>query len=192
MDDAERGRVPGLSRRRALALLGVGGVSVPGGIAAFRPTMLVRRPRAEGDPVSVERTIADDAVEYRPASDTVRWSRSTDGTGPYETEPFERWASRKCAAVGADVVLPTIRDRSDGEVTGVATGVSGTLVGTVVTVRVGATYDLDGNVVSEPSVSVEEVIDVTPRTVRATITLDGREHTRPVPVFVEEGDVSED
>lgn len=188
--DTGRGRVPDLSRRDALALFGVSGVSIAGGIGAFEPAVIVGLPRAEGDAISVERTV--DGVEYRPASDTVSWSRSTGDGGPYETEPFEKWASRKAASVGSDAILPAIRDRIDEEVQGIGTGVADEPIGMVVAVTVGTTYDRDGDVTSEPNLSVEDVVDVAPRTVHTKVTLEGREYTRPIPVFVEEADVYED
>lgn len=189
--DTERSGLPDVSRREALGLFGVGGVSIPGGIAAFNPEMIVGLPRAEGDSISVERAITDDSIEYRPSSDTVKWSRSTSQTGPYETEPFEKWANRKSASVGSDVVLPTIQDRADREVSGIGKGVSGEYIGMVIAIHIGTTYNRDGNVISEPNMSVEGLVDVTPRTVRTTITLEEREYTRPIPVFIEEADIYE-
>lgn len=186
--DTERDALPDLSRREILASLGVGGLSVPGLMTALEPEAMVGLPRGEGAPVSVERAITDDAVEYRPVSDTVRWSRSTDRTGPYTTEPFERWATRRSASVGSEVVLPTIQNRVDEEVTGIGKAASREIIGMVITVHVGTTYDRDGDVVSEPNVSTEEVVDVTPRSVRTTMVLEGQEYTRSVPVFVEETD----
>lgn len=193
--DTGRGWLPTLHRRDTLALLGlggVGGVSVPGMVSAFAPETIVGLPRGEGAPVTVEQELTDEAVDYRPASDTVRWSRSTGEGGPYTTEPFGTWASRTAASVGSDAVLPAIRERLDGEATGIGNGVSDELVGMVIAVSIGTTYDREGQVVSEPNVSLEELVDVTPRTVRTTVTLEGREYTRPVAVFVEEGEVHED
>lgn len=189
---AEPDARPGFSRREAIGLLGVGGLSIPGLVTASKPELIVGHPRAEGAPVAVERAIADEAIEYRPVSDTVRWSKSTDRTGPFVTEPFEKWAGRRAASVGSEVVIPTIRDRVGKEITGIGTGVAGELIGTVIAVRVGTTFDVEGNVISKPNVSTETLVEVTPRTIRSTITLEGRKFTRPVPVFVEEAAVYED
>lgn len=188
----DRDRLPRLSRREALAFLGVGGLSILGLITAFKPELLVGHRRAEGAPVSVERVISDGTIEYRPASDTVRWSKSTDQTGPYVTEPFEKWASRSSASVGSEVVVSTIQDRVGKEVTGIGEGVSGEIIGSVISVHIGSTFDVDGNVISQPNIPTERLVAVTPRTVRTTITLEGREYTRPIPVFIEEVTMYED
>lgn len=189
---SERDRLPEVSRRGAIALLGVGGLSISGLVTASKPELIVGHPRAEGAPVAVERDITDESIAYRPESDTVRWSKSTGQDGPYVTEPFEKWASRRAASVGSTVVIPTIQDRISKEVTGIGTGMAGELIGTVISVRFGTTFDAEGDVISEPNLSKETLIEEAPRTVRSTIALDGRTFTRQVPVFIEEADLYED
>lgn len=179
------------SRRELLALVGGAAAAVAtaaGGLWTFKPEVLVGHPRGEGAPISVDRTITDDSVEYRPNSDTVRWPRYSAAEGGTEVEPFEAWARRRCAVVAADSVLPAVRERVDGELSGVGKGASGEIIGLVVTVHVGTAYEADGDVVDEPSISKRELVAVTPRTVHTTITFEGRSHTRAVPVFVEEMD----
>ena len=184
---------PEVSRRETLGLLGVGSIAIPGGITALNPEVIVGHPQGRGAPVSTEQTITDEGIEYRPSSDTVKWVklRSEEGPVAYETEPFEKWADRRCAAVGSDIVLPTIQTRVDKELQGVGKGASGEIIGLVITVHIGSAYDRDGNVLSEPNISVETLLDVTPRTVQTTIKLKEREHFRSVPVFVEESDIHE-
>ena len=92
--------------------------------------------------------------------------------------------------MGSEAVLPAIADRVDGEPTGIGKGVRGVSFGLAITVSATTTRDRDGAVVSEPTLSVERLVGVTPATVSATIAFDGREHTRHVPVFVEESEVS--
>jgi len=184
---------PEVNRREALGLLGVGSVAIPGGITTLKPEAIVGHPQGRGAPVSTEQTITDEGVEYRPSSDTVRWVKYRSGGDPvaYETEPFEKWADRRCATVGSDIVLPTIQTRVDKELQGVGKGASGEIIGLVITVHIGTTYDRDGDVKSEPNVPVETLLDVTPRTVQTTIELEEREHSRSVPVFVEETEFHE-
>lgn len=184
---------PEVSRRETLGLLGVGSIAIPGGITTLKPEVIVGHPQGRGAPVSTEQTITDEGIEYRPSSDTVKWVKYRSGGDPvaHETEPFEKWADRRCASVGSDVVLPTIQTRLDKDLQGVGKGVSGETIGLVITVHIGTTYDRDGDVISEPNISVEDLLAVTPRTVRATIKLEGREHSRSVPVFVEETEFHE-
>lgn len=177
-----------MSRRDALGLLGVSGISLAGGIGVFKPDLLVGHPQGRGDPIAVGRTVTDDSIEYRPVSDTVRYPTLRNQSGPvaHETEPFKKWASRKCAVVGSDAVLPAIQNRLDTEIRGVGKATSNEFIGMVITVTIGTVRDRDGDVISEPNVSTESVLDVTPQSVRTTIRLENREYTRSVPVFVEE------
>lgn len=181
-----------MDRRHFLGVLAGGGLAAAGGIGLRKPGLLVGAPRATGEPVSVTRTITDDAIEYLPETDRVRYARVSTPEGPddYETAPFERWASRRCASVGSDVVLPTIRDRVDTELTGIGKGVSSEYFGLAITVSATTTRNRDGEVVSEPSLSVDQLRAVTPRTIEATVRLSDREHTRGVPVFVEESEAA--
>jgi hypothetical protein len=94
-----------------------------------------------------------------------------------------------------DALLPTIQERLGKELQGVRAGVRkirreplGDLIGRALIAYIGTTYDRDGTVVSEPNVSIGELLDVVPRTVRTTVTLDGREYAHSLPVFVEQGD----
>lgn len=177
--------LPTVSRRTVVGSLGSAALLALGGIGAFKQEWIVGHPRAAGDPTSIEQTITDDAVAYHDSTDTVEWPR---GAGTTTSEPFEYWAHRKTAVVGSDVVLETIQDRIGTELSGVGKGASGELVGMVISVMIGTHYARDGSVISEPAISKSELIDVAPRTVRVTISLDGREYSRAVPVFVEEAD----
>jgi len=177
-----------LTRRETISLLGLGALSIPGTIATVAPETLVGHPRATGEPISVEREITDEGYSYDPASDTVTWPRESVDEGPYETEPFEAWADRRSARVGSDVVLPTINDRLETDMSGIGKAVSGEWFGLVISVTIGTSYDRDGDVRSEPTVSKAALIDAAPRTVHVTISLEGREFARSVPVFVEEVD----
>lgn len=171
-----------------MSALGIGSVSVSGGIGVLKPDLFVGEPRATGDPVSVERTITNESTEYRAASDTVRYPKYKDGETPveYGTEPFERWARRKCASVGSEVLLPTIQDRFDEEVNGVGKGVSHEATGLVIKAFISEPDDRDGNDASGPTVAKTELRETAPRTIRTTVRLEDRALTRPVPVYVEE------
>lgn len=181
-----------MNRRRVLTLIGAGGASVAGGIAAFKPALVIGSPRGKGEPVSIERTITDESLEYRPSTDEVRYPTLMNSNGPvaYETVPFGRWARRRCASVGSDAVLPAIQDRFQKRVEGISKAASSEYIGLVITVTAMTTKNRDGEVVAEPNISYESLVDAAPRTVHTTVRLEGREHTRAVPVFVEEGELA--
>jgi hypothetical protein len=189
---------PEMSQQDPPMPLGVGNIPIPDGLIVIRPEVLVGLPQGRGTPVSTSRTITDESLEYDPESDTVRYATVVTRAGPtdYETVPFEKWAHRRCGTVGMEVLLPTIQERLGKELQGVRGGVRkirreplGDLIERAHIVHIGTTYDRDGTVVSEPNVSIGDVLDVVPRTVRTTITLDGREYDHSLPVFVEEDDV---
>ncbi|WP_255149150.1 hypothetical protein [Halorarius halobius] len=181
-----------MNRRTFLGALGGCGVTLAGGVAVGKPELVVGAPRGEGEPVSTRRAVADDAVEYLPEEDAVRYPTRVGADGPeaYETEPFERWARRRCASVGSEAVLPALDERFDTELEGIGKGVESEYLGLVISVMATTTRNREGEVVSEPNVAFDRLVARTPRTVRATVTLEGREHTRSVPVFVEETTVS--
>ncbi|ACV47373.1 MULTISPECIES: hypothetical protein [Halomicrobium] len=181
-----------MNRRGFLAALTGGGLAAASGFSTHRPRLIDGARRGRGDPVSVTRTITDESITYDADRGTVRYPTLVGSDGPieHESEPFVLWANRRCASVGSEVVLPAIADRVDGEPTGIGKGVSGTSFGLAITVSATTTRDRDGTVVSEPSVPLERLVAVTPASVSATIQFDGREHTRHVPVFVEESEVS--
>lgn len=58
----------------------------------------------------------------------------------------------------------------------------GLFFGTVITVDHTVARDRDGSAVSEPNVDFEELVAVTPRTVAATVVLEGRDYAGVVPV----------
>lgn len=151
--------------------------------------------QGEGAPVSIKREIAEDLRDYEPSTDTVRFPTLLGSDGPVasETESFETRADRKCASIGSEALLAAIRNRFEKEVQGiwkaVGEGDTGEDLGVVITVSVTTRRNRDGDTVSEPNISVRAVVDRTPRTVHATITLGDREHTRSVPIFVEENEV---
>jgi hypothetical protein len=175
-----------VNRRRYLLAAGGTLATLGGGAAvadATRADLTVDRElsRGQGPPATVERTVGRDGVEYVASSDTVR----VDG----RSEPFERWARRKCEGIGAHTVVAIVDDRLDANLEGVGSGVRSLLFGPVVTVDHTVTRNRDGEVVSEPNVPVDRVRVVAPRTLSVTVTLEGRRLTRRLPVGVGHGEV---
>ncbi|WP_143165378.1 hypothetical protein [Halobaculum gomorrense] len=173
-----------MNRRTFLGAVAGGGALLGGGVAVADATRadIAADPelrRARGAPITTEQAVSRESVEYRPESDTVRYSDTV--------EPFERWAERACAAVGAKAVLPAIDRRIDGagdSLDGVGRGVRHLAFGTVITVDHTVVADPDGTARREPTVRFADLVAVAPRSMRSTVSLAGREHTRRVPVAV--------
>lgn len=139
--------------------------------------------RGEGAAFETERTVTRDSVEYVESSGVVE----EDG----QTEPFDEWARRECDEVAANTVVGAVEDRIDGPVDGVGSGVRYLLFGPVVTVDHNVLRDRDGAILSEPNVELDRLIDVAPRTLTATVVLDGRRYTRSLPVGVGHSEVQQ-
>lgn len=191
-----------LSRRRLLSACGLLGASFAGclGRAPRSPTDdgPTREPvRGAADPVTVERTVDDEELEYLEATDEVRYVAAYRHTNHdevenaskperepvYETTPFERWGETECAHAAALEVGDIIENAFDGGAN-TSPGVTTRDGKKVVEADYHTHLDRDGDVISKPSVEFERVVEVTPRSVTATVSLEGHEHADTVPVFV--------
>ncbi|MFC6862511.1 hypothetical protein ACFQGE_03425 [Halomicroarcula sp. GCM10025817] len=169
-----------MNRRRYLSALGGGLAALVGAVAlgdATRADVAAERGlhRPSGAPVST-RTVRDD-VTYLPERDAVR-----DGDG---TRPFAAWLRRTAFEHAAETVVPVVEDRLGESDAGLGRGIRSLLFGSIVTVDYGVTRNRDGDVVAEPSVPLERVLSVAPRSVDVTVELDGRTARRGAPVGVE-------
>lgn len=174
-----------MNRRTYLTAVGGGLATLVGGAAVADATRADLYADGElvwgqGAPATIERTITRDSVALLPSGEVREREH---------TEPFPSWARRECEAVGADTVVSIVDDRLDTDLEGVGSGVRYLLFGPVVTVDHTVTKNRDGDVVSEPNVPVERVRAVAPRTLRVTVTLEGRSFTRKLPVGVGHGEV---
>jgi len=181
--------VPGVNRRTLLASAAGGLVAGAGGAAladATRADVVADRglTRAEGDRAELERTAARESVAYVDSTDEVE----EDG----RTAPFEEWARREAAAVGADAVVGVVADRLDRSLEGVGSGVRSLVFGPVVTVDHTVTRNREDEVVNEPDVPLETLVEVAPRSLAVTVALEGRSSTARVPVGVGHVEVSYD
>ena len=154
--------------------------------------------RCRGDPVSVERTIADppgygDGIEYHPDNDTVRFVsvRSGDEAVRFDEMSFERWASIQCAEAGLERVRAATEARLGTDEFGSGIGQSpGLLPSNDLVVRLDvATRVEDGEAADSPAVSLSRLADAAPRSVDATVSLKGDAFSRTVPVFAERVEV---
>lgn len=185
-----------MNRRTYLATFGAGVASLTGYTVltdSRQLPMFGKGKRGKGEPVSVRETIIDDSITYLEDTEEVRYVTGYSGGKPKEhaKEPFKQWAKRKCASVGSTAVLPAIKTRSATSVEGIRKGVEGRLFGTVISVDYVISRTQEGEVENKPNVSFSELVEVTPQTVHATVVLDGREHTRAVPVLVQRSELAQ-
>lgn len=188
-----------LTRRRAVATAGAlvagltGCVAADGGDAARaydRTQNGDRRGPRQGraEPMILEDAVVvdDPDLELSPGNDTVRFPAlmSDDGVVEYGTMSFGRWSRIECAEAGLDPVWDRVHARLGDDAVGLGRGLRSTLPGLVVELSLTTVLDGDGNVRSEPTVSFERVLDVTPPSVRVTVSLDGQEATHTIPVQV--------
>lgn len=170
-----------MNRRRYLVSAGGAIVAVTGGTAIANETRAdvyadSELTRGTGEAVAIERRITRDSVEYLAGTDAVEENG--------HTAPFDEWARSECVEVGANAVVTVVEDRFDTSVDGVGSGVRYLLFGPVVTADHTVTRDRDGSVVSEPNVSLDQLISVAPRTMTVTVDLESRGYTTDVPVGV--------
>ncbi|WP_152421683.1 hypothetical protein [Halogeometricum pallidum] len=176
-----------MNRRNFLIAGGGTVVALAGGTAvagATRADILAdtELTRGKGEAVKIEKTITPESVEYLESTNEVRENG--------HTQPFNNWARRECAEIGAGEVVPVVDDRLETAVEGVGSGVRYLIFGPVITVDHTVTRDRDGSIVSEPNVTLEQLISVAPRTMTVTVTLDGHTFTKEFPVGVGHSEVS--
>lgn len=175
-----------MRRRSYVATLGAGMTSLIGFVAVGKPNWLLELGKGKsgnGEQVSVEKTITDDAITYLEKSDEVRYPIVYAGGEPqeYTTNKFKHWAKRKSAFVGSTAVLSAIEERLTIPVDGIGKSVGSRLFDTVIFVEYITPREANNY---PPELTFQKVIDVTPRSVEATVVLEGEKYTRSVPVTV--------
>ncbi len=176
--------------RRQVLLAGGGAIlTAIGGTAAASETRAdllatSELTRGKGETLTIEKSITRESVKYLESTNQV----SENG----HTEPFTKWARRESATIGAREILSVIETRLDTPVEGVGSGVRYLVFGPVVTVDHTITRDNDGSIVSEPTVTLDQLISVSPNTLTVTVTLNGHALTRDFPVGVGQSEMSAD
>jgi hypothetical protein len=150
--------------------------------------------RCRGDPVTAERSVTDtpgygDDVEYFPENETVRFvaTRNADGPVSFGTWSFVEWGSIEAAKLGLERVRAVTADRLGTDEFGSGMGQPPDFFPDdemAVLLNVSTRVE-DSETVSTPTVSLSRLADVAPRSVEATVSLDGDEYSRTVPVFAE-------
>ncbi|WP_254763786.1 hypothetical protein [Natrinema marinum] len=174
-----------MKRRGYVAALGASVASLAGLTAFAKPDLLLtlgKGTRGTGDDVSVTKSIDGEEVSYLEETNEVRYPTAYAGGEPqrYATEDFRTWAKRRSAPVGSTAVLSTIEDRLAVPVDGVGKSVGRRVLSTVIFVEYLLPREENGY---PPDLSFQKVASATPRTVHATVVLEGKQYTRAVPVI---------
>ncbi|MBX0297617.1 hypothetical protein [Haloarcula nitratireducens] len=178
-----------MNRRQFLIAGGGTVVALAGGTAvadATRADILAdtELTRGEGEAITIAKTISRESVEYLESTNTVEENG--------HTQPFNKWARRECAGIGANEIVPVVDDRLETTVAGVGSGVRYLIFGPVITGDHTVTRNRDGSIGSEPNVTLEQLTSVAPRTITVTVTLAGQQLTTEFPVGVGHSEVSID
>ena len=153
--------------------------------------------RCRGESISVERSVSDapgydDDIEYYPANATIRYvaARSGDEVAAFDEMSFERWGSIECAEAGLERVRAVTADRLSTDAFGSGMGQPpGFLPSNSLVIWVNVATRVDGDATETPSVSLSRLAAAAPRSVDATVSLDGDAFSRTVPVFAEHVEV---
>ncbi|WP_225336225.1 hypothetical protein [Halomicrobium urmianum] len=173
--------------RRKLLIAGGGTVgALVGGTAvasATRADILAddELTQGEGESEEMENNITRESVEYLESTNEVRENG--------HAQSFKKWARRESAEIGASEVVSVAENRLDKQLEGVGSGVRYLIFGPVITVDHYVTRDRDGSIESEPNVTLEQLISVTPQKMTITVTVDGHTFTKGIPVGVGHSDV---
>jgi len=147
--------------------------------------------RCRGDPVTVERSLDDqpgygDDIEYFPDNETVRLVARRGGGEPawFETMSFDEWGAIRCAEVGRDRVRAVTAERINSQRFEARTGdpPSGDAAQPVVTLSITTRVGPDGQRITPPF-PVARLATNAPRSVDATVTVEGDSVSRTVPVY---------
>lgn len=176
------------------ALIGLTGClssfqAMPGGSG---PLEVGEDTRAKGAPKELTITELEGDFEYFPSNDTIRYpaKRSGGEVIEYDFGPYEHWAEQEAhdAAINAagNVFSPAISQRNDVWVEAAPWETSKRRDLRVVYLE---KVNDEGDVVEEPSIDLQSLIQEVPTTVEVTIKYDGNmdEYIFPVYVYRAEG-----
>lgn len=143
----------------------------------------------------------DDEVEYLEEDDEVRyvaaWRHTNrdaveEGEPPerepvYETTPFDRWSETQCLSAAATAASEYVAEELGIE--GIAGGITSRIddadVDRAAIVTIHTSLDRDGDLLSTPDVSFEDLVAATPATVRARYELEDRSAKMDVPIYAQ-------
>lgn len=144
------------------------------------------RGRADHTPHREVDLEADENVRYvGDGRVEVVMARNADGPASTEEMPFEEWAPIACTSGAAKAAIEYVREQAED---GISTGIgSHPDEDEHLAPRVRhVTVVEDGETVSEPRISYEELLDQTPRSATARATIAEHSHECLVPVLVKQ------
>ena len=131
----------------------------------------------------------DDNMEYFPSNRTVRVVTVRGGDEPkaFAKWSFEEWATIEAAEVAKPRAVAVTAERLGTDEFGSSIGRPPESADTddIVVWLYLSTQVEDGEVVSTPSMDLRELVEEAPRSVDATVSLEGDTFSRSVPVYAE-------
>lgn len=148
--------------------------------------------RCRGDPISASREVTDspgyeDNIEYFPSNQTVRFVATMSGDGPesFETMPFEQWGSIESAEVGLEKVREVTEKRLETDDFGSGMGDAPGFFNGDMAITLSVATRVEDDETVTPSLSLSKLADNAPKSANVTVSLDGDEYSRTVPVYAE-------
>jgi hypothetical protein len=147
--------------------------------------------RCRGEPVAVERSITDepgydDDIEYFPDNESVRFVARRAGGDPawFETMSFDEWGAVRCADIGRDRAREVTVERVNSQRFEARTGdpPGGETSLPVVVLSIATRIGPDGQRITPPF-PVARLAANAPRSVEATVSVDGDSVSRTIPVY---------
>ncbi|WP_135824120.1 MULTISPECIES: hypothetical protein [Halorussus] len=145
--------------------------------------------------VSVRKEIQKKDVEYIEGNNSVRYKsgykKPTSNTQnktrmvpTYDVIPFSQWAKAQCAELATSKINKLLHERIDEELSAISVGINHTSKEKEVYVDYSTTLNPEGEVIKEPSIPFEKVVEATPKVVISTIGLSGKEHKESYEIHV--------
>ncbi|WP_137287702.1 hypothetical protein [Halorussus salinisoli] len=166
-------------------------------LRSHHPVTISMADRGRAAPVSITDEADPPAgTEYLPDDHAIRYVAYQSANDPdpperesaYKTMSFEQWAKTECASLGQQRVMEVVESRlKEHQHVGFACGqYDGDCHDLAVKVELSTMRDRDENILSEPTIDYNDLRDITPTSVTATIQYAGLEHTETFPVVVHE------
>lgn len=145
--------------------------------------------RCKGEPTSVIETMSDagdENLEYNPTNGTFRVgvAETVDGTR-FETVPFEEWMEIECAEAGTRRAREATVGRLDTDGFHASTASLPEKSDSLVALLTVADGDQGNGTAGGKPVALRRLVQVAPRSVEATVSIEGDGYTRTVAVFTE-------
>lgn len=166
-------------------MVGPVGAALPGGGSGSEDKPDHRRARATGDPASVRRVVDPDDSTYLPEEDRVEMTLGSGDASVTDTVSFAVWAESEAALVAAEHAASVALSRLDADAE-LSAGIDADDGGAVRSfVSLDYRYNEAEELVTEPGVAFETVVDHAPSTVDVTVVFAGQEYAETVPIHVQ-------